>query len=31
MIKKFKNKLRTLKEVLKNENKIEEIRGLLIF
>ena len=31
MIKKFKNKLTTLKEVLKNENKIEEIRGLLIF
>ena len=28
MIKSFKNKLTTLKKVLKNKNKIEEIRGL---
>ena len=28
MIKNFKNKLTTLKEILKDKNKIEEIRGL---
>ena len=28
MIKNFKNKLTSLKKVLKNKNKIEEIRGL---